>query len=402
MHGPTIPGFPALAVAMTLLPMALTVLGCDGETVPPEPGADGSEHSSAVGFDVTVTRLPDNPIIRPHMDDRMGHNVQGPSLIKVPDWLPNPLGRYYLYFADHKGDYIRLAYADDLSGPWHMHTSGSLALADSHFLTDPAAVPVDVDPTAPRWAKAIREGVPTPIESATKPDIASPDVHVRHDRREIVMYYHGLEDFRFQRSRVATSKDGLTFAGREPMISRSYLRGFHHDGQWYAMGMPGIFYRSPDGISDWEKGPTLFPATMRHAALLKRSERLLVFWSNAGDEPEHILLSSIDVSGDWSEWTASEAHSLLKPEEQWEGADLPVEASVRDAINVRMRQLRDPAIYEEDGKVYLFYAVAGEAGIAIAELTIRDPVQERSREGAVLTLPGTPESTWFVAGVGLD
>ena len=402
MHAPTIPGFPALAVAMTLLPMALTVLGCGGETVLPEPGADGSEHSSAVGFDVTVTRLPDNPIIRPQMDDRMGHNVQGPSLIKVPDWLPNPLGRYYLYFADHKGDYIRLAYADDLSGPWHMHTSGSLALADSHFLTDPAAVPVDVDPTAPRWAKAVREGVPTPIDSATKPHIASPDVHVRHDRHEIVMYYHGLEDFRFQRSRVATSKDGLTFTGREPLISRSYLRGFQHDGQWYAMGMPGIFSRSSDGISDWEEGPTLFPATMRHGALLKRSERLLVFWSNAGDEPEHILLSSIDVSGDWSEWTASEPHSLLKPEEQWEGADLPVEASVRDAINVRVRQLRDPAIYEEDGKVYLLYAVAGEAGIAIAELTIGDPVQERSREGAVLTLPGTPESTWFVAGFGLD
>ncbi len=279
-----------------------------------------------------------------------------------------------------------------------MHTSGSLTLADSHFLTEPAAVPVDVEPTDARWAKAVREGVPTPIDSATKPHIASPDVHVRHDRQEIVMCYHGLEDFRFQRSRVATSKDGLTFAGREPLISRSYLRGFQHDGQWYAMGMPGIFYRSSDGISDWEEGPTLFPATMRHAALLKRGEQLLVFWSNAGDEPEHILLSSIDVSDDWSEWTASEPHSLLKPEEQWEGADLPVEASVRDAINVRVRELRDPAIYEEDGRVYLLYAVAGEAGIAIAELTIH----ERSREAAVLKLPGVPEPTWSVGGFGLD
>jgi hypothetical protein len=31
-------------------------------------------------------------------------------------------------------------------------------------------------------------------------------------------------------------------------------------------------------------------------------------------------------------------------------------------------QLRDPAIFEENGRIYLFYAVAGESGIAIAEL----------------------------------
>jgi hypothetical protein len=32
------------------------------------------------------------------------------------------------------------------------------------------------------------------------------------------------------------------------------------------------------------------------------------------------------------------------------------------------RQLRDPAIYREDGRTYLLYAVAGESGIAIAEV----------------------------------
>ena len=30
--------------------------------------------------------------------------------------------------------------------------------------------------------------------------------------------------------------------------------------------------------------------------------------------------------------------------------------------------LRDPAIYEEGGRVYLLYSVAGEGGIATAEL----------------------------------
>ena len=61
----------------------------------------------------TVTRLGDGPIIAQHMDGRMGGNVQGPTLIRVPDWVEDPLGKYYLYFADHRGTYIRLAYADE-------------------------------------------------------------------------------------------------------------------------------------------------------------------------------------------------------------------------------------------------------------------------------------------------
>jgi hypothetical protein len=32
--------------------------------------------------------------------------------------------------------------------------------------------------------------------------------------------------------------------------------------------------------------------------------------------------------------------------------------------------LRDPAIFEENGRVYLLYAIAGERGIAIAEILI--------------------------------
>jgi hypothetical protein len=57
-----------------------------------------------------VTRLFDGVIIKPNMDDRMGSNINGPSLIKVPRWVKNPLGKYYLYFADHNVKYIRLAY----------------------------------------------------------------------------------------------------------------------------------------------------------------------------------------------------------------------------------------------------------------------------------------------------
>jgi len=88
---------------------------------------------------MAIQRFHTNPIIRPHMDDRMGGNVNGPSLIRVPDWVADPLGKYYLYFGHHQGKYIRLAYADELAGPWTVHRPGALELADSHFLNHVAS-----------------------------------------------------------------------------------------------------------------------------------------------------------------------------------------------------------------------------------------------------------------------
>ena len=87
-----------------------------------------------------VRRLVDGPIIGPALHPSIGMNIQGPSLIRVPEWIEDRLGAYYLYFADHKGSYIRLAYADQLGGPWQVHPPGSLHLAQSGFLTAPPTV----------------------------------------------------------------------------------------------------------------------------------------------------------------------------------------------------------------------------------------------------------------------
>ena len=74
-------------------------------------------------------RLLDRPIVTADLDTTIGVNIQGPSMIRVPDWIGSRLGEYYLYFADHKGSYIRLAYADHPAGPWTVHPPGSLHLA---------------------------------------------------------------------------------------------------------------------------------------------------------------------------------------------------------------------------------------------------------------------------------
>jgi hypothetical protein len=322
---------------------------------------------------VSVRRLVDHPIIAPGMDVRMGPNIEGPSLIRTPTWLPGRLGRYYLYFADHKGDYIRLAYADRLEGPWKVHAPGSLQLSQSGLPTAPPPQPPNAAALLAVQGAANRAppgtpGIPTLIDDATLPHIASPDVHVDEAGRRIIMYFHGLESFGVQRSRVATSTDGLNFKAVGGSIGLSYMRVFRHAGRHYAMAMPGVFSRSLDGLSGFETGPRLFAGDQRHSALLKRGNLLHVFWTRVGDAPERIYMSTIDLTPDWMSWTVGETIEVLRPERDWEGADLPVELSYRSAINTPVNQLRDPAIYEEDGRVYLLYAVKGEGGIAIAEL----------------------------------
>ena len=314
-----------------------------------------------------VTRILDRPIIGPQLDASIGSNIQGPSLIRVPAWAPGRLGKYYLYFADHKGKYIRLAYADHLTGPWRIHVPGSLHLADSYLLTEPpapSAGELAALRTAPQPAKLSHDSV----TEATMPHIASPDVHVDEPSRRIVMYYHGLNALDQQVTRAATSADGIHFTARPEILGLTYFHTFPHDGYTYAMAMPGQFYRSRDPLSHFVEGPRLFNPNMRHAAFLKRGNTLYVFWTQVGTAPESILVSTIDLSGDWMQWSATAGIEVLRPERPWEGADAPMIPSLRSTAYGHVNQLRDPAIYEEDGRAWLLYAVAGESGIAIAEV----------------------------------
>jgi hypothetical protein len=98
-------------------------------------------------------------------------------------------------------------------------------------------------------------------------------------------------------------------------------------------------------------------------------DMLEVYHSRYGDCPEHILLSTVDLTGNWTRWRADEPITILQPETDYEGNNLPLEPSVRGWAPEPVRQLRDPGIYQEDGRTYLLYAVAGEHGLAIVEMT---------------------------------
>jgi len=316
-----------------------------------------------------VQRLLDGPIIYADLHPSIGRNIQGPSMIRAPDWIESRLGDYYLYFADHKGRYIRLAYADSLLGPWRIHPPGSLQLEGSCFLTEPPKV--TPEQVAQFEARLKQSGVVIShdlLSEITTPHIASPDVHVDQPGRRIVMYFHGLDGVGTQVTRVATSPNGIDFDAQPEILGRPYMRAFEHDGMTYALAMPGQFYRSTDGMHGFAPGPILFNPNMRHSAVIKRGGELWVFWTQVGEAPERILLSRIDLTDDWHSWKESSPAEILRPERSWKGADAPLVASVRSTAYGRVNQLRDPAIFEENGRVYLLYAIAGESGIAIAEL----------------------------------
>ena len=306
---------------------------------------------------IIAVRLDSNPIIKPSMLRGIdGQNINGPSLIKVPRWIKYPLGKYYLYFAHHEGKYIRLAYANDIKGPWKLYEKGTLKMEECICNN----------------------------KSEKLPDaghIASPDLLIDSKNKRLVMYFHcpvyqdGLDSLKDypQLSFRATSKDGIVFNPEEEILGNSYFRVFKWNKQYYAIARLGLFYKSKDGITDFEKGPNPFnkiqkSSTVRHSAVIKRKNALYVFYSRIGDIPERILVSKIQLTDDWNQWIPSNPTTVIEPMLDYEGVNEPLKKSVAGASYLPVRELRDPAIFQDKGKTFLLYTVSGELGIAIAKL----------------------------------
>jgi hypothetical protein len=303
--------------------------------------------------------LNDAPIICVQDHPELDGNINGPSLIRAPEWLHNPPGKYLLYFAHHEGLSIRLAFSNHLTGPWQTVTPGPLELEHSMF----ASTPPDDSKLHAEARAFIKAGA-----DGNYPHIASPDVWVDHETQQIRLYYHGrLEDGR-QRTRVALSRDALNFTARMEIIGSPYLRIFRQDDWFYAIAMPGQLYRSRDGLGNFETGPRLTAEPIRHHALLQYGGQWYVLWTRVGDTPERILLSTLNTAADWEQWQFAETFEIHRAQKPWEGADMMPRASQYGGSMQRVNQLRDPAIFEEAGKIYLLYAIAGEQGIAIGEL----------------------------------
>jgi hypothetical protein len=325
----------------------------------------------------------------------LGDNVNGPTVIRVPAWVKQPLGRYYMYFANHStGEFIRMAYADAITGPWKIYEPGVLHVRDtSFFRPGPASAP-------PRYRN----------------HVASPEIFVDTGRQRLVLWVHGwwtngegwpsesadawmAQKGYAQRTQVAVSSDGIHFDARPAITSAIYLRVFQYGGYLYGLGdvegassgragvsrrtgggltptEPALLSRSADPLASFEVGSTPFRDTpyasrTRHVAFVRRGNRLLIFFTAVGDAPERVLLSTIDLTLDWTSWRVTPPIDVLQPETAYECADRPIAPSRGGNAAGRVRQIRDPFVFEENGKMFLFYSICGEQGIAAAEITLR-------------------------------
>lgn len=290
-------------------------------------------------MNISALRSPSSPLLSFETDDCLGDNINGPSVIEVPEWVESPLGAYYMYFAHHNGDRIRLAYANDVSGPWVIYRSGALQLCDA---------------------------------PAFKSHVASPDVHVDEANRRIVMYFHGAVEGRSQQwTGVATSKDGVSFQASDQILGKFYFRVFQFSGYYYAIAKDwnsgwGELYRSTDGMTPFESAGK-FIKDVRHTAVFVKGDRLLIFYSRIGDAPERILLSEVNLLLDWRKWKLTEPIEVLRPQTDYEGIQYENKPSASGSA-IRVQQLRDPCIFEAGSMTYLYYAHAGEMGISMAQL----------------------------------
>ena len=303
-----------------------------------------------------------NPVLRPEMCPRIGTNLNGPSVIRVPDWVREPLGKFYLYFAHHCGRYIRMAYSDDLMGPWSIHTQGVLDVTQTPFAHED--LNLEKVCTHPNFNP---DNAPYLYAH-----IASPDVHVDFEAQKIRMYYHGMNDCATQATRLTASNDGLSFEGHTAALGASYFRVFQYQDWFYAISWGGILLRSQSWEGPFEQGPKLIVGEklggvgqiVRHVAITLENDRAVLYYTCIGANPEAIFSAHISLAPNWKDWQISGPRLVLTATAPWEGGGLPKQVSCVGSADAPVHGLRDPYVFED----HIFYSGAGEQAIGVARL----------------------------------
>jgi hypothetical protein len=170
-------------------------------------------------------------------------NINGPSLIRIPDWIP-PEARidssavYYLYFANHRGDYLRLAWSIELEGPWHLYKVGSDFSPGNRGVLDLGADDI----------------MPIGNSITLSKHLASPDVLIDDSNKQIVMYFHSpVVEIDGQRTFVAISGDGLAFQDSilPVIIGTSYARVFQYMDSTYGVLSKAAFAKGGSIDDPW-------------------------------------------------------------------------------------------------------------------------------------------------------
>jgi hypothetical protein len=330
--------------------------------------------------DIEAVRFRTNPLfdfddVQMPCDGIFSINFASP--MKVPHWLPNPLGRYYMYFSNHHGYFIQLAYADKVEGPWTVYAPPTLTLEQVYKVNNNTYDPKNLDDST---------------------EAASPEIYVDEENRLIRMYYHRRipsENFSNANSTsVAFSTDGIHFTPVPGTIAAPYVRVFTWDrdpDHVYLVDRVGRLLRSADGYTNLEWGNTAigdaftnetmvngdgYTGLVRHIGVMVSGDLLYIFGTRIGDAPERILYTWMDLDCLRTNWKAcapvGKALEGFRSEYDYEGVNAPIKPSQKGSKDGNfVHQLRDPAPFADKGKCYIFYAIAGESGIAGARIDRR-------------------------------
>ena len=91
-------------------------------------------------------------------------------------------------------------------------------------------------------------------------------------------------------------------------------------------------------------------------------------FSRIGDNPERCLHCELVPAEDWADWRFGPMSELLRPAAGWEGGDLPMRPSIMGTAMDRLHELRDLALFTNNGYAYIAYCGGAESGIGIAKV----------------------------------
>ena len=236
-----------------------------------------------------VTRLNDNqPIITKKMFldidtglERDGGNINGPCLVRIPDWV-DPENRadvsavYYLYFAHHGDEYIRMAWAVNIGGPYTLYN------------THPKGKDNDqqrgrgVLDLGGHIGKSGKPEIKITKDIVLKNNVASPDVIIDDANRRFVLFFHAhshkpnydsrVANTSKQKTFVATSGTGLNFnmpdgsavlqggvdggevghGIKTAYLGNAYFRTFQYQGEMFAFTNYGPIWKAPSATAPWD------------------------------------------------------------------------------------------------------------------------------------------------------
>lgn len=256
--------------------------------------------------------------------------------------------RYFMYFSCHIGEVIRVAIADQVEGPWEVEAEPALNLSSCKKIYD---------------------------------HIASPHVIFDASRELFVMFFHGRHiDFgREQFTFMALSRNGVNFeCNNEKPVAPFYLRVIQYQRRFLGISKGGeiheaehwgdefAFLNNPFQIRSEHDLYYNHPGSLRHPCFDLVGNVLWIYFTRIGDMPESIFRIKAVYRSDRL-LLEGEEELVLAPERDYEGFDCNLEMSESGPALARERALRDPYVLNTNGRKYLFYSVAGEDGIALAE-----------------------------------